>query len=416
MKALSQFLRRFKKPLLSAGALVVGVSLFGAIRMAQPASKIPLGSVERKEFVDYLEIRGEVKALRSKTVVAPFGAGDLQILKLAANGAKVKQGDVLVEFDATTTKQKLATDQSALKSAEAAIQQSKAAARLKEEQDLTDVMKAKYDAESARMDASKQEILSAIDGEEARLKLADAVQKQKEAEAKLKADRNSAAADIASKQQKRDQAEHDVQRDEYSLQSLELRSSLDGVVALMNNWRSAGMGMPTLFKAGDRAWPGAAIAELPDPSTLRIAARVEEAERGQLKLGQSATVRLSAVPDRSFEGTVDKISATASLDFQGGWPIPRNFEVELSLKDKDERLSPGMSAEVRVVVDRVANGVVMPASGVFRKAGRTVAYVRRSSKFQETSIEVTRRSGDDVLIANGLQAGQQVALKDPTVE
>ena len=415
MKKLSQFARRFRKTLISVGVLGVGVVLFGAIRMAQPASRIPLGSVQRKEFVDYLEIRGEVRALRSKTVVAPFGAGDLQIIKLAANGARVKQGDVLVEFDATTTKQKLATDQSALKSADASIQQSKAAARLKEEQDLTDVMKAKYDAESARMDASKQEILSAIDGQEARLKLADAVQKEKEAEEKLKADRDSAAADLVSKQQKREQAAQDVQRDEYGLRSLEIRSSLDGVVALMNNWRnSMGMG-PQLFKTGDRAWPGAAIAELPDPSTLRIAARVEEAERGQLKLGQTATVRISAVPDRSFDATVDKISSTASLDFNGGWPIPRNFEVELSLKEKDDRLNPGMSADVRVAVAKVADGIVMPASAVFRKAGRTVAYVRRSSKFEEEAIEVGRRSGDDVLVAKGLEPGQQVALKDPTV-
>lgn len=414
MKRLSQFARRFRKTLISVGVLAVGAMLFGAIRLAQPASRIPLGSVQRKEFVDYLEIRGEVRALRSKTVVAPFGAGDLQIIKLAPNGARVKQGDVLVEFDATATKQKLATDQSALKSADASIQQSKAAARLKEEQDLTDVMKAKYDAESARMDASKQEILSAIDGQEARLKLADAVQKQKEAEEKLKADRDSAAADLVSKQQKREQAVQDVQRDEYGLRSLEIRSSLDGVVALMNNWRnSMGMG-PQLFKTGDRAWPGAAIAQLPDPSTLQIAARVEEAERGQLKLGQTASIRISAVPDRSFDATVDKISATASLDFNGGWPIPRNFEVELSLKEKDDRLSPGMSAEVRVAVAKVEDGIVMPASAVFRKAGRTVAYIRRSSKFEEAAIEVARKSGDDVLVAKGLQPGQQVALKDPT--
>lgn len=414
MKKLSQFARRFKRTLISVGVLGVGVVLFGAIRMAQPASRIPLGSVQRKEFVDYLEIRGEVRALRSKTVVAPFGAGDLQIIKLAPNGARVKQGDVLVEFDATATKQKLATDQSALKSADASIQQSKAAGRLKEEQDLTDVMKAKYDAESARMDASKEEILSAIDGQEARLKLADAVQKQKEAEEKLKADRDSAAADLVSKQQKREQAVQDVQRDEYGLRSLEIRSSLDGVVALMNNWRnSMGMG-PQLFKTGDRAWPGAAIAQLPDPSTLQIAARVEEAERGQLKLGQTASIRISAVPDRSFDATVDKISATASLDFNGGWPIPRNFEVELSLKEKDDRLSPGMSAEVRVAVAKVEDGIVMPASAVFRKAGRTVAYIRHSSKFEEAAIEVARKSGDDVLVAKGLQPGQQVALKDPT--
>src|SRR2546429_378267 len=113
-------------------------------------------------------------------------SGDLQIMKLAANGAKVKKGDVLVEFDNTTVKQKLAQDQSALKSADAEIQQSRAAARLKEEKDLTDVMTADYDVRKTRMDASKQEILSVIEGEQAKLKVADAEEKLKEAEAKLK--------------------------------------------------------------------------------------------------------------------------------------------------------------------------------------------------------------------------------------
>src|SRR5258708_9220729 len=137
---------------------------------------------------------------------ARYGAGDLQMLNRAANGAKVRKGDVLVEFDNTSVKQKLAQDQSALKSAEAEVQQSRAAARLKEEQDLTDVLKAKFDAEKSRVDASKQESVSVIEGEEAKLKLADALQKVTETEAKLNADRSAAAADLASKKQKQDQA------------------------------------------------------------------------------------------------------------------------------------------------------------------------------------------------------------------
>jgi len=51
----------------------------------------------------------------------------------------------------------LAQDKSALTSAEAEISQARAAAKLKEEQDLTDVMKAKFDTEKAKLDASKQE-------------------------------------------------------------------------------------------------------------------------------------------------------------------------------------------------------------------------------------------------------------------
>ena len=134
-----------KRALTAAAALLLAGLVFGAFRLARPAAKFSTADVKRKEFVDYLEVKGEVKALRSVIIAAPYGAGDLQIMKLAANGAKVKKGDVLVEFDDTTVRQKLAQDQSALKSAEAEIQQSRAAARLKEEQDLTDVMLAAGD-------------------------------------------------------------------------------------------------------------------------------------------------------------------------------------------------------------------------------------------------------------------------------
>ena len=398
-----------KRALTGAAALVLCGLIFGAFRLASPAVKIPTAEVKRKEFVDYLEIRGEVKALRSVVITAPYSAGDLQIMKLAENGAKVKKGDVLVEFDNTTVKQKLAQDQSALKSAEAEIQQSRAAARLKEEKDLTDVMTADYDVRKARMDTSKQE----IEGEQAKLKLADAEQKLKEAEAKLKADRSSAASDVASKQQKRDQAAFQVRQDERILASLALIAPLDGVVALQNHWQP--QGGPTPFKPGDRAWPGAGIAQLPDPSTLKISARIEEAERGQLKMGQSATIRVDAVPDGSFSGGIDTISPTASLDFNAGWPVPRNFSVELALANGDARLAPGMGAVVRVAVGRVADGIVIPSSAIFRKAGRTVAYVRRGTKFEETPVEVSRRSGDEALIAKGLRPGEQLALKDPTL-
>jgi len=44
---------------------------FGAFRLARPAVKFPTADVKRKEFVDYLEVKGEVKALRSVVITAP---------------------------------------------------------------------------------------------------------------------------------------------------------------------------------------------------------------------------------------------------------------------------------------------------------------------------------------------------------
>jgi len=406
---------RQKKYWVAAAIVVVAATVFGTIRLARSAPKFPMAVVQQKEFVDYVEVRGAVKALKSTVVTAPAGSGDLQILHIVTNGVKVKKGDVIVEFDATTVKHNLALNQSALKSADAAIQQSSAASKLKEEQDLTDVMKARFDVETARMETKKQEIISAIEGAEAKLKLADTEQKLVEVEAKLKADRAAAAADLASKQRAHDQADFQVKQSERQLSSLILRSPSNGVVVLQVNWQASGpMQMPAPFKAGDHAWPGATIAELPDTNTLQITARVEEAERGRVQNGQSATIRVDAVPDRSYNGKVEEISTTASPDFNGGWPFPKNFTLAITLPESDARLTPGMGAIVRIAVDRVAQGIVIPTDAIFRKEGRSVVYVRRGSKFEEVTVGVARRSGNDALIAKGIYAGEQLALKDPT--
>jgi HlyD family secretion protein len=417
MNNLRNLSKRKRGAILALTLLVAGFLLFGAFRLAKAVPDVPNALVQRGEFVDYVQVRGEVKAVTSVTIAAPFEAGELQILKIASNGQQVKKGDAVVEFDTTTLKQSLAQDQSAWKSADAEIQQSRAQARIKEEQDLTDVMKARYDVEAAKLDASKQEILSKIDGEEAELKLADAEQKLKEVEAKLKADQSSDAADTQSKEQKRDKSLYQVQRSDRSLHVLALKAPIDGMVTLDTNWRASSMfGNGAPFKAGDRAWPGAAIAELPDLSSLNITVRIDEAERGRIQVGQSVSVRIDAVPDRDFTGRVSEISTIASIDFSSGWPFTKNFSMTITLDNSDPRLRPGMSTNVRVATDRIPNAIMIPAGALFHKEGQSVAYVLHGSKFDERRIEVERRSGDQLLISKGLQPGERIALQDPTAK
>src|SRR5258708_29507289 len=96
-----------KRALTGAAGVVLAGLIFGALRLASPAAKLSTAEVKRKEFVDYLEVKAEVKALRSVIIAAPYGAGDLQIMTLATMGVKVKKGDELVECDKTTVKQEL---------------------------------------------------------------------------------------------------------------------------------------------------------------------------------------------------------------------------------------------------------------------------------------------------------------------
>jgi HlyD family secretion protein len=390
--------------------LACGV-VFGAIHYSRPSPSVPTVEVKRTEFLDSVQFRGECTALKSLSITAPAEAGDLQILKMAADGAKVKRGDMIVEFDKTKTEQDLAQYRSTLKYTTADIDQTRAQSRITEEQDLTAVSKARFDLESAKLDAGKQEIVSKIEGEEAKLKVRNAEQSLREAEQKLNSDRVAAKASIQGKVETSRKAAFDVHRAEIALSKMTLKAPAAGMVSLVPVWHPEGR---SPFKPGDRAWPGAPLAELPDADSLRISAHVDETERGRLASKQPVTVHLDALPDRQFTGSIEDISTLASEDFSAGWPIPRNFDVRIILDDSDPRLKLGMTAQVTVIVDRVRDALAIPVQASFQKEGETLAYVWNGSRFRSQPIEISRRSGDRVLVAKGLQPGDRIALQDPT--
>lgn len=404
---------------IAAAVIVISSVTWGVVRLAHQAPILPTAEVKRGEFVDHLQVRGEVKPLVSKQVNAPtMAGGDVQIIKLVKNGQQVKAGDLIVQFDASNLQITLNEDLSTLKQAEDQVTQTRAQGRLTEEQDKTDLQKATYDVERAKLEVSKQEIVSEIQGEEAQAALADAEQLLRQAEQKLKSDKQSDQANVQDQLGKRDKAQFEVNKVEMQIASLTIKAPTSGMVTLMQNRRAGGFFTNNApeFKEGDKVWPGAPIAELPDLSTLRIAAHIDEIDRGRLQAGQVATVRVDAVPDKDFPSRVTDISTLASMDFSNGWPPKKNFDLTLQLEQIDPRMRPGMSATVRVAVENIPNSILIPVKAAFSKEGRTVAYVLHGDKFEERTIEVSRRSAEDAVVTKGLDVGERVALQDPTVK
>ncbi len=403
-------------------AAVAGVWLFGMRHGAgsvAAAAGIPTSEVIRGELVDTVELRGQIKPAHSTDLVAPSDSGDIQILRLAKDGSMVKKGESVIILDPTTLQNTLNQRKSDLRQAEAQVDDAKAKAKLAEEADLTLLQKAKYDVERAKLDASQAEILSVIDGQEKRLTLADAEQAAKQAQQKVDSDRMSSKADIANIDQKRQKALRDVQHYEDAISRLTINAPEDGMVHLLPNWRAGGVfgdNAPP-YKEGDRAYALASIAQLPDLSSLRIVARLEEEDRGRLKMGDSVTARVDAVPDKEFLGQVSSISPLAKIDFSGGWPPAKNFDMTVVLDHPDPRLRPGMSVMERIAVQRIPNVVLVPSEAVFTRNGRDVAYVQQGSKFGDRFVErpvVTgHRGGGQIEIRSGVQPGERVALKDP---
>lgn len=413
MARFAKFLKLHRYIALTVALLLI-VGAGGIVRLVRAESKLPSAEVRRGEFVENLPIRGEVKAQKSIVLTAPSGTGQIQIIKMAKTGQTVNVGDVVVQFDTTQVQNQLDTRSSELKQAEREIDGAIAQAKIVEEQDATDLAKAKFDVQRAKLDAGKQEILSEIDGQKAKLTLADAEQTLREVEQRVASNKKGNAATIASKRLKQQKAQFDVNLSKTNLSRMSLKAPVAGMVTVLTHW--AGPNQQLEWREGDSVWPGAGVMELPDMSTIQIAARVDEIDRGRLQVGQKIRVHVDAVPDTEFIGQIVEISPLAKSDFSG-WPIVRNFDIRMRLENPDARLKPGMSASVRIAVDTMKDAIIIPAEASFQKSGRTVAYVLKSGgRYEERQIEVARRNGGQLAVASGLRPGERVLTKDPTLQ
>jgi len=407
-----------KRTLFVALLVVVVASVAGVARRRHDGGPtLPTATVARGTFIDYLQLRGEIRPIRSITLTAPSSGSDLQIVDLATNGAPVKTGDVVVQFDTTVQQRTLETKQSELKQAESEIQKAEAELRRREQAARTDLEQARGAANRARLDLTKQEILSPRDGKKLAIVLANAEQKVKELSGKMQAERTSAEADVTIARQKRDKARFDVADTERIIAAMTIRAPSAGSINLLPNFRAGAMYSNSApeFRPGDRAYFGAPIAELPDLSTVQLSCHFDEEDRARVQTGRAVLVKVDAIPNRELKGEVAEISMMAKPDFRS-WPPTRNFDVIVTLKETDANLRPGMSAGARVELEHLPGVLLVPTTAVFQRGRAFTAYVVNGASIDARTVTVLRRGRDQIAIAAGLREGERVATKDPEAE
>jgi RND family efflux transporter MFP subunit len=396
-------------------AAVAGGS-FAAYRynFSQPV-EVPTAAVRKADFIIAVTARGEIRSTRSTILTAPQ-VPNPRITKLAESGKPVKAGEVVVEFDTAQLENFYLDRNSAVRTTDSEIVQQKASHRMVNEQDSMSLMTAQYDVQRAELEASKAEILSEIEGAKNRINVGISQGALEQVKATIKSHEVSQEADIARIEYRKDKYLRDVERIKSYLSKMSIRAPIDGIVNVLPNFRAGGSWgqSPPAFKEGDNAWTGAAIAEIPDLSEMRIEIKLEEVDRGKVQLGQPLRIRVDAIPDREFTANLDWISPIAALQFRGPRTASeKNFPARATLKESDPRLRPGMSATAVIIIERTADALLIPARASFQKEGKPHVWVERGQAFVARPIEVSKRNENDMVVVSGLSAGERVALENP---
>ena len=147
-----------------------------------------------------------------------------------------------------------------------------------------------------------------------------------------------------------------------TLRSAEL--NMDNLQEAMNNYTVTSPISGTIIeknaKAGDALATGADLCTIYDLSYLVMVINVDELQVSDVSVGQSVQVTADAVPDKTYTGTVTRVSMKGASS--GG---TTTYPVTVRI-DETEGLRPGMNANAEIVTAEAGNALAVPNAAIVR--------------------------------------------------
>jgi multidrug efflux pump subunit AcrA (membrane-fusion protein) len=174
------------------------------------------------------------------------------------------------------------------------------------------------------------------------------------------------------------------------------------------------------IEPGDTASAGRPVFEIVQLDTVEASVGVPETDVHLVRIGQRASLKFPALPNRSFEGTVHIVNVTAD-------PGTRTYMTRIRVANPDHVVKIGMVAEARILGDRTISMMTVPGEAIVRDAqGATMVFVYFPEEHRvygkrvtvgalwDTEVEIKEGlSGDESIVVAGqdyLRDGMPVTI------
>lgn len=146
---------------------------------------------------------------------------------------------------------------------------------------------------------------------------------------------------------------------------------------------------------------GSPVAEINGLNTVWLEVAVPEAQAGALEVGGSVEAQLPAFPGVSFDGVIQSVLPRTNAD-------SRTVRVRVELPNAEQRLRPGMTADV-ALNHHASEALVVPSDAVIRTGHRTLVMLAAGDgRYQPAEVLVGREGVGKTEIIEGLQEGQEI--------
>lgn len=298
---------------------MVGKSIAGKDKKLQ---LVTVQKAKRSDLKSLVTAIGKTEAQRKVDLSANVMG---QVVNLAVReGEVVKKGDFLLQIDQT---QRRATALSAEESLKALF----------------------FDRDGARAQAEEAKKKY----ERAQRSFADQIISQAEVDS-ARAAYESAQASVSGFERRIEQARANLAGARDELSKTKMVSPIDGVITALPIEEGE------IAVIGTMNNPGTALMTISDMNTVEAVMEVDETDVPNVKVGQTAEVRIDAYSDRKFEGIVTEVASSPIQSLGGASDAAVNFEVRIQLTNPPEGIRPGFSCSADILTGTADQVIAIP--------------------------------------------------------
>lgn len=399
---------------LSALAVVTALAIAAYFLLpAKLSSLLPQAAATGDEFTvapKTMTFSVDATGILRATSVQNFGAPpefanywQFQIVNLAAEGKQVKTGDQLITFDAQKVRDDLQRFQNELDQANKELDKTKAQIDLERQELMSKLAASENNFEKLKLKQTNDPRFDVPNKvEEDRLALEQARREVAALKERLDWHKQSSDATYQIIASKKARAENKVTQINQGMANFQAKADREGVVIYKTKWNGE------RFQVGENVWSGQSILEIPDLNTIIAEAFVPEVDIGKIKPDQRVELTIDAFPGKSYTGAVKSMG---KLVRPKAWDIPNKIlEAQITLDQLDAQIMrPAMSIKAKIETSALPDCLAIPLKAARTTAEGSKVKVKTAQGWREQAVKLGDSNGTEVVVIEGLQAGDRIA-------
>ncbi len=379
------------------GAAILLIAVFFSVR-SFTRDRIPVRAAQAAHVpvASTVSTNGRVEPDANFEMHSPIAATVKAVY--AQPGDWVPAGKLLMVLDSIQAKARVASAQSGLKTAQAALEAATQNGTLQERQSAAAAIareKLEYNQAEHNLEALTK--LNST-GAASLSEVSSARQRLETAEANLQASEESARgryspAEVARAQAALSDAEANLAVARQVLAQTSVRAPVSGTVY------SVSVG-PTDFVE-----EGKLLLQIADLRHERVRAYFDEPEIGRLAVGQEIQIKWNAKPGRAWKGQIERTPVTVVT-----YGTRNVGEVIVKVDEPDSGLLPDTNVTVTVTTSSEANALSVPREALHAENGKPYVFRIVNGYLQRTYVTTGTINLTQVAVLSGLHEGEWVAV------